>query len=134
MINFSEKPKQQEFHIEGVKHVSAQDAFDALSNNLAIAVDVREEFEVVDKSINIEQLLVLPMSGIADTYKEIPLDKNIILICLVGKRSTKVANLLNNQGYKNVYNLDGGLQEWIDKGLPVVGCEGDCSSGCSCCG
>ena len=32
MINFSEKPKQQEFHIEGVKHVSAQDAFDALSN------------------------------------------------------------------------------------------------------
>ena len=100
----------------------------------SIAVDVREEFEVVDKSINIEQLLVLPMSGIADTYKEIPLDKNIILICLVGKRSTKVANLLNNQGYKNVYNLDGGLQEWIDKGLPVVGCEGDCSSGCSCCG
>lgn len=46
--------------------------------------------------------------------------QNIIVYCSVGYRSEKIANKLEDAGYKNVYNLYGGLFEWYNEGLPVV--------------
>lgn len=46
--------------------------------------------------------------------------QNIIVYCSVGYRSEKITNKLEDAGYKNVYNLYGGLFEWYNEGLPVV--------------
>ncbi len=49
------------------------------------------------------------------------IDKNdsIIVYCSVGYRSEKITQKLNQMGYKNVYNLYGGLFEWVNQGWTI---------------
>ncbi len=44
----------------------------------------------------------------------------IIVFCSVGLRSEKLCRILLEEGYTNVYNLYGGIFEWVNQGLPVV--------------
>lgn len=130
----TDKPLYQEFHLNGVKNISADDAYEELINKRAIMIDVREEEETERESIPLENVVYHPMSQIMDRLAMIPKDKSIIVLCPGGVRSTKIVNLLNIQGYTSVANLDGGLNLWKIKGYPVKvnsqGCAG-CSCGCS---
>lgn len=49
-------------------------------------------------------------------------DKNatIIVYCSIGVRSEKIGEKLKKMGYKNVFNLYGGIFEWKNKGGIVV--------------
>ena len=144
-MNTTDKPVLQEFHIEGVKNISPDDAMAALTNNEAMLIDVREENEVRLEHVPLPNLLYHPMSVIMDRLDNISKNQHIIVGCPGGVRSTKVANLLNRQGYPNVVNLDGGFTMWKAKGLPWQsdlsfggGCGCNCSSsnsdkGESCC-
>ncbi|MBE9467060.1 MAG: rhodanese-like domain-containing protein [Bacteroidetes bacterium] len=142
----TDKPISQEFHLEGVKHISPTDAMEALNNNKAVLIDVRETNELVLESVPLDNVLNHPMSVIMDRLPYIAKDQNIILASLGGVRSTKIANLLNRVGYPNVANLDGGFTMWKAKGFPFEsnlssgeGCSCNCSSSsndeknCSCC-
>jgi rhodanese-related sulfurtransferase len=51
-----------------------------------------------------------------DVLKDIPKDAVIVTYCSVGYRSGKVAEDLKKQGYKNVYNLYGGIFNWANNG------------------
>ena len=53
-----------------------------------------------------------------------PPDKPVALICRTGGRTTAAARLLDEAGYKKVYNARGGIYAWIDAGLPVVPPDG----------
>lgn len=112
------KPIFQKFHIDGVKHIAPADALEALKNNEAVLIDVREENEVQLESIPLNYVLYHPMSVIMDRLPYIAKNQNIILGCPGGVRSSKVANLFNLQGYPNVANLDGGFKTWKAKGFP----------------
>jgi rhodanese-related sulfurtransferase len=128
------QPTLQDFHIEGVKHISPADAMAALSKGEAVLIDVREPNEVALESVPLDNVVYHPMSVIMERLPYISKDQHIILACPGGVRSTKVANLLNMQGYANVANLDGGFTAWKANGLPwesklLFG--GGCSCGCS---
>jgi len=45
--------------------------------------------------------------------------KPLLLICAVGGRSFAAAQLLSRSGFKEVYNLDKGLQEWVRLRVPL---------------
>lgn len=48
-------------------------------------------------------------------------DEEVILICHTGSRSAAVANMLVEQaGYKSVYNVVEGIEKWIKDGHPIV--------------
>jgi len=72
------------------------------------------------ESIALDNILYQPMSVIMERLTNIPDDKVIIVVCKAGERSTKVANLLNRFDFKNVANLDGGIIQWKELGLPVL--------------
>lgn len=114
----TEKPVLQEFHIDGVKHIAPADAFESISGNEAVLIDVREMDEVAREQVPLENVLFHPMSVIMDRLPNIAKKQQIILACPGGVRSTKVANLLNLQGYPSVANLDGGLNVWKKMGFP----------------
>ncbi len=44
----------------------------------------------------------------------------IVLYCQTGLRSVLAAKALQDLGYRNVINLQGGFQKWAQSGLPVV--------------
>ncbi len=55
---------------------------------------------------------------------DISKDKTIVLYCSVGYRSEKIGEKLEALGYKNVYNLYGGIFEWVNQGHAVYNDQG----------
>ena len=70
----------------------------------------------IENSINIDYF--------SDDFSENveKLDKNIpiVLYCRSGKRSSKSANELSKLGFKEIYNLQGGILDWIEIGNSVI--------------
>ena len=50
------------------------------------------------------------------------LDKNAIyaVYCRSGNRSGQAVKVMHDSGFHNVYNLDGGVIDWANAGLPLV--------------
>ncbi len=128
----NDKPFYQEFHIEGVKHIAPEDAYNSVINREAIIIDVREEDEINLEYIPLDNVLYHPMSKILDRLGFISKNQHIILVCPGGIRSTKVAHLLNQQGYTNVANLDGGFMVWEAMDFPFQRNENNWTATCGC--
>ena len=52
-------------------------------------------------------------------------DKPIVVYCSIGYRSEKIAERLIDSGFTDVYNLYGGIFEWVNQSGPVVDKEGE---------
>jgi rhodanese-related sulfurtransferase len=46
--------------------------------------------------------------------------KPVFVYCAVGGRSGQAKKLLNSEGFKEVHNLNGGIEAWKKDGLKVV--------------
>lgn len=129
----TEKPTIQKFDIEGINHITPANAIEAIENEGAILLDVREMGEIELEGIALDNIIYHPMSVILDRLNNISKDQKIIVVSIKGERSTKVANLLKEVRYPYVANLDGGLIMWKAQKLPYkinVSCGGGCSCGC----
>lgn len=79
-----------------------------LINDGAVIIDVRETDEY--DSGHIKDATNIPLSMIESI--DYDKDKVIIVYCASGIRSAEAAKTLINNGYTNIYNLDGGLINW----------------------
>jgi len=52
--------------------------------------------------------------------KTIPKDAQVVVYCAVGYRSERIGEKLQNMGYKNVYNLYGGIFDWKYHDKPIL--------------
>jgi rhodanese-related sulfurtransferase len=82
----------------------------------AMLVDVRESDEIV--AARIEGLVAMPLSQFALRYRELPIDRPLLIICASGGRSGMASAHLNANGYA-ASNVTGGMQAWERAGLPV---------------
>ncbi|MCA9997056.1 MAG: rhodanese-like domain-containing protein [Anaerolineales bacterium] len=80
-------------------------------------IDVREQWEY-DES-HIPNITLMPMGEIASRLSEIPTDKEVVVTCRSGNRSSQVATFLRDQGFTNIHNMEGGILAWQQAGLPV---------------
>ena len=55
---------------------------------------------------------------------ELPKESEIIFVCASGNRSARARDTLVEQGYTNVYSLDGGIAEWKANKLPIKTVKG----------
>lgn len=61
----------------------------------------------------------IPLGQVADHLDDLPRDQPIVVQCGTGLRSQIIASLLQTHGFKEVSNQDGGMEAWLDAGLPV---------------
>lgn len=76
----------------------------------AVLIDVRSPQEFAEG--HLEGAILLPDYEVFPKIESILPDKEetIILYCSSGNRSKRVQEKMNNLGYINVYNLEGGLE------------------------
>lgn len=82
-------------------------------------IDVREPHEY--EAANLGGKLI-PLASVPDHLDEIDQDKKIVVHCRSGKRSANAIMYLEQQGFENLYNLEGGILAWaneIDPSLQV---------------
>lgn len=82
-----------------------------------LLIDVREQAEY--DAGHIPGITLIPMGEIPNRLADIPKDKTVIVSCQSGGRSRQVASFLQEQGFTNIHDLDGGFSAWERAGLPV---------------
>lgn len=79
------------------------------SNADVLLIDIREDWE--RELFNIGGLHI-PMGDIPAKLSEIPKDKEVVLYCEKGIRSTITIQRLETLGFRNLINLNGGMKAW----------------------
>lgn len=84
-----------------------------------VIVDVRERSEYSSVQGHVPGAINYPWSSgfLQQKYQEIDKDKEILLVCRSGARSASAARFLNQKGYRKVYNMLGGTNQWIKEGF-----------------
>lgn len=85
-----------------------------------LILDVREDWEV--RTARLPDTLHIPMRQIPMRLGELPKDAEIVVLCHHGVRSLQVAGFLAQHGYKNLFNLTGGIDAWakdVDPTMPI---------------
>lgn len=96
--------------------------FDQLrkSNPDVQLIDVRTPAEVADVRIDGSVNMDVKSSDFASLAETLDKDKLVLLYCASGMRSGRAMELMKNSGFKEVYNLEGGLKAWLEADMPVV--------------
>jgi rhodanese-related sulfurtransferase len=82
-----------------------------------LVIDVRSPTEFSQGGL--EGSRNIPFIRILEGHHTLPKDKPILLICSIGGRSYAAVQILLEKGYREVFNLDGGLAAWQKAGLPA---------------
>ncbi len=75
-----------------------------------LILDVREPFEL--EICAFESALHIPLQSIPTRMAEIPKDRPVVVVCHHGVRSANAMAFLNEQGWTNLSNLEGGIHAW----------------------
>ena len=60
----------------------------------------------------------------ASSMKEIDKNATIVIYCSIGYRSEKIGEQLQSLGYSKVYNLYGGIFEWLNEDNTIINQDG----------
>jgi len=82
-----------------------------------LLVDVRSPEEFQGGSL--PGATLIPFWDFTKGRYDLPKDKPILLICAVGGRSLACGQMLAAKGYREVYNLKGGLDAWVEQRVPL---------------
>lgn len=83
-------------------------------------LDVRELWEY--ERCHISDANLVPMGSVPAHLGELDQARETVVICHHGVRSYHVARFLENNGFKNVINLSGGVDAWakeVDRTMPL---------------
>jgi rhodanese-related sulfurtransferase len=110
MITYT-NPVYQEYNMPGVKHISPQQVQYLTESDNVLLVDVREHEEtLLAKPETKSGVVHIPLSDFANHFKELPHEKNLLIMCAHGIRSVQVCAWLMQNGYDKVLNVDGGFE------------------------
>src|SRR6266705_6497865 len=97
------------------------------AHELKQKMDAREPFELIDvregfeyEIARIDGARLIPLGEIAERADELPRDRPIVVHCHSGRRSAEAVRLLQQRGFGDIYNLEGGIDAWSDQVDPGV--------------
>ena len=103
---------------QSVKYISSSEFIELSIDFELIDVRTKSEYEsgFIENGLNIDFF--------SDTCESVVLSLNknskIILYCRTNNRSTKTANLLKKNGFKDINVIEGGITDWVKNGNDIV--------------
>ena len=105
---------------EYIVDLSPKDFKTHIEADTVVLIDVRTPEEYMEGFIagagTIDVNSGLFEAKIQKLDKETP----VYVYCAAGVRSTKAAKILEKNGFKKIYNLDGGVRDWTEASYPLV--------------
>jgi hydroxyacylglutathione hydrolase len=102
--------------------VSPERAAELLESGEAQLIDVRQDYEW--QAGRIAGATHMPLERLPERAETIARDRPVILSCRSGGRSAMATAALRASGL-NALNLEGGLEAWVEKGLPIDPPDGE---------
>lgn len=102
-----------------IEHASVREAKALIeSSPNMLLLDVREPDEFAEAHIRYFQNK--PLSKFEEWSAGMDKEAPVLLVCRSGRRSMIIAELMVNRGFQQVFNLDGGMVDWVKAGYPTV--------------
>ena len=90
-------------------------------------VKTRENLQIIDvrtpqerKQFRIADTRLVPVGDVIRGVFEADPQQPLMLICAVGGRSYVAGKAMFARGYREIYNLDGGIESWRRAGFPIL--------------
>jgi glyoxylase-like metal-dependent hydrolase (beta-lactamase superfamily II)/rhodanese-related sulfurtransferase len=84
-------------------------------------LDVREPDEFTGPLGHIDGAVLIPLGQLAARVDELARDRPIVAVCRAGSRSAQATAILQQAGFSEIANLNGGMLRWRAEGYPVEG-------------
>lgn len=105
---------------KGGKKIDASEATRIINKENAVVIDLRTSAEfntgTIAGAINLQPDTVDMDNSLFKANES----DHIILVCKLGSSSSPVGGRLIKQGFENVNILSGGIQGWVQAGLPLI--------------
>jgi rhodanese-related sulfurtransferase len=98
--------------------VSIQQAKEMIDRGDVFILDVRTQEEY--DTGHIKNSTLIPVQVLDKRLNELPRDKKILVYCKAGGRSAQASEILVNNGFKEIYNMKGGITDWTNAGYDVI--------------
>ena len=108
---------EEQSYQEPFRRIQAEEAKALIDSGQATVVDVREPWEYAKD--HIAEARLVPLAKIITAPAENVTADNVIFVCEVGQRSAVAAEVAASLGKDNLYNLEGGMTAWRQRGYPV---------------
>ena len=82
-------------------------------------IDVRTPLEYVEGHLQGAVLINIRDANFDTQIQQLDRERPVFVYCRLGRRSLEAAKILEQNKFKVVYNLDGGIIAWREKGKPV---------------
>ena len=102
----------------GLRRLTPEQAF-AAAREGAVLVDTRSGDEQREQRGVIPGAVHHPLSVVLWRLDEFPRDARVILICRHGRSSSLAAARLQELGFRDATDVEGGFEAWAAAGLPV---------------
>ncbi len=107
-----------------IEDITPQEAFTLIQNNqnnpdfVIIDVRTREEFsgEYIENATNID----FYSETFRDMLNNLDKSKTYLIYCRSGARSGSTLDIMAELNFKEVYNILGGMLQWMEEELPTV--------------
>ncbi|SHK44911.1 Rhodanese-related sulfurtransferase [Reichenbachiella agariperforans] len=104
-----------------VELVSANDFHQSYQDDEdAVLLDLRTTEEMANGALDGAVQLDFHQPSFNNDLLALDKSKTYYIYCRSGGRSGRTAKLMKENGFQKVYDLDGGISDWITEGLPVV--------------
>ncbi len=118
-VKTASEEETQAGEITSVENISVEEVYEIMnSDEDYILLDVRTPEEFSEG--HLEGALHIPVNELEGRLGELSKDKPIIVYCKSGGRSSTAADLLVENSFTQIYNMSGGITEWMSKNYPVV--------------
>lgn len=103
------------------KHISVTETAKLQAQGKVIIADIRDEQSYI--AGHIDGAYHLTNSSLNGFMQQFEFDQPVVVVCYHGNSSQGAAQYLAQQGYDQVYSMDGGFESWRQQ-LPFVSDSG----------
>jgi rhodanese-related sulfurtransferase len=118
LLTFGTACNAQKGSSENVKKMAATEFQQKVAESTQI-LDVRTPGEYADGHLANALNINIADADFKDKVAKLDKNKQVCVYCQRGMRSAKAAGLMSELGFKEIYDLEGGIEGWTGAGLKV---------------
>ena len=100
-------------------NIISESDFIELKDSEYILIDVRTQDEFDSGHINSAINLDFYSNTFKNDISSLPKNETIVLYCRTNNRSSKTATILQENGYRDILVIKGGITEWVKNGNDI---------------
>jgi rhodanese-related sulfurtransferase len=104
--------------------IDTQAAYKMIQSNQAnpnfVILDVRTQEEFRSGHIAKAIMIDIYLPDFKNKISELDRNKKYLVYCRTARRSAEAARLMKDLGFREVYDMAGGITQWKTEGLPIV--------------